>query len=368
RAHLGQLDGTWPQGDVSHRDWIAFAWRWAELRARIGVVSHDLDARLALVSELKPVQLPMDEAFDEWIRHRYALLPSLVSMGTPIMVHQIPGILEREICNGDRVALVVMDGMALDHWVTLRGLLSGHGQPMECEENACFACLPTLTSVSRQAIFAGRLPSSFPDTWNTTAKESRHWQRLGGDWGLPPVAVRYAHLRLRSLVEGTDPCLLVSDLDDYRTRLMAIVVPDIDELAHAATLGMADMQHDIRLWAAAGHWSRLIEGLLERGFTVYITADHGSIEAEGKGQPREGVTVDQRAMRARVYEREEYLAPVLAAHPFAREWTPVGLPEGLRVLVPEQLSAFAPPGEIVVAHGGLSLEEVVVPFIRLRRI
>ncbi len=368
RAHLGQLDGTWPHADASHRAWIAFAWRWAELRARIGVAGHDLDTRLALVSELKPVQLPMEQAFDEWLRRRYGLLPSLVSMNAPIMVHQISGVLERGIRSGERVALLVMDGMALDHWVTLRGLLSGHGNPVECGENACFACLPTLTSVSRQAIFAGRLPSSFPETWNTTAKESVHWERLGGDWGLPPAAIRYTHLRLRNLPEGADPCALVPDLDDYRTRLMAIVVPDIDELAHAAKLGMADMQHDIRLWGAAGTWARLIKGLLVRGFTVYVTADHGSVEAEGKGQPREGVTVDQRAMRARVYEREEYLAPVLAAHPFAREWPPIGLPEGLRVLVPEQLAAFAPRGEIVVAHGGPSLEEVIVPFVRLRRV
>ncbi len=367
RALLGQLDGTWPHGDASHREWIAFAWLWAQLRARIGAPGHGLDARLALISELKPVQLPMEQAFDEWLRRRYGLLPSLVSIAAPIMVHQISAVLERGIRSGERVALLVMDGMALDHWVTLRSLLSAHGKSVECEETACFACLPTLTSVSRQAIFAGRLPASFPDTWNTTAKEAAHWQRLGGDWGLPPTAVRYAHLRLRNLPEGVDPCALVPDLDDYRTRMMAIVIPDIDELAHAAKLGMADMQHDIRLWGAAGDWTRLIEGLLERGFTVYVTADHGSVEAEGKGQPREGVTVDQRAMRARVYGREEYLGPVLAAHPFAREWPPVGLPEGLCVLVPEQLAAFAPPGETVVAHGGLSLEEVVVPFVRLRR-
>lgn len=46
-------------------------------------------------------------------------------------------------------------------------------------------------------------------------------------------------------------------------------------------------------------------------------------------------------------------------------WPGFGLPQGYSVLLAGGRSAFVSEGEEVVSHGGISLEEVVVPFVRI---
>ena len=51
--------------------------------------------------------------------------------------------------------------------------------------------------------------------------------------------------------------------------------------------------------------------------------------------------------------------------PTAIEWSNVGLPAQMRVLLAPQLGAFLNVGDHAVCHGGIALEEVIVPFIRI---
>jgi hypothetical protein len=87
---------------------------------------------------------------------------------------------------GGRVALVVVDGLALDQWVVLRDSLGG----LRCEEGATFAWVPTLTTVSRQAIFSGEVPFHFADHLHTTSREAAHWARFWDDHGCVEVPLR----------------------------------------------------------------------------------------------------------------------------------------------------------------------------------
>ena len=53
--------------------------------------------------------------------------------------------------------------------------------------------------------------------------------------------------------------------------------------------------------------------------------------------------------------------------PAAVEWTSVGLPAGLEVLLAPGLDAFLNAGDHAVCHGGIALEEVIVPFVEITR-
>jgi hypothetical protein len=57
----------------------------------------------------------------------------------------------------ERVALLVIDGMAIDQWRILRDTLDG----FHVDEHAIFSWIPTLTQIGRQAIFSGRVPLEF---------------------------------------------------------------------------------------------------------------------------------------------------------------------------------------------------------------
>jgi len=122
--------------------------------------------------------------------------------------------------------------------------------------------------------------------------------------------------------------------------------------------------HDaVRRWS--GKAISLFQRLLDEGIDVYMTADHGNIAAEGVGTPKEGVLVEVGGKRARIYDSPSFRAEVESEYPDTIAWPSIGLPPNRYVLLPKGLRAFAQSGKHVVSHGGIALEEVVVPFVRI---
>ena len=77
----------------------------------------------------------------------------------------------------------------------------------------------------------------------------------------------------------------------------------------------------------------LIGHLLDYGYEVWLTADHGNIECESKGRPSEVVIAETRGERVRVYPTQELRSQVAASLTLAYEWQPVGLPENYFPLI-----------------------------------
>ncbi len=106
---------------------------------------------------------------------------------------------------------------------------------------------------------------------------------------------------------------------------------------------------------------------IKKGFAVYLTADHGNVTATGIGNPREGVLVETRGKRVRVYDRTEFLEEVASKFPDSMRWPNHGLPPARYVLLAGDLKAFTTAGDEIVSHGGIALEEVMVPFVAITR-
>jgi hypothetical protein len=111
--------------------------------------------------------------------------------------------------------------------------------------------------------------------------------------------------------------------------------------------------------------ARLVDLLLGSGFAVYVTSDHGNVEATGWGKLSEGVLSELSGARARVYTDEALRAQAHKRFPAAISWPPTGLPNDFLALLAPGRSAFTDEGKRVVAHGGLSIEEVIVPYVRI---
>lgn len=109
----------------------------------------------------------------------------------------------------------------------------------------------------------------------------------------------------------------------------------------------------------------LLDLLLHHDFAVFLTSDHGNIEAVGIGRPSEGAVADLKGDRVRVYPDRLLRAGVKARFPDALEWPSLGLPEDYLPLFAPGRTAFIPEGERIVGHGGPSLEELIVPLIRI---
>jgi hypothetical protein len=293
----------------------------------------------------------------------YADLPSLPVVKGPVLVHHVPRFLAmRREAGESRVALVVFDGMAMDQWIQIREFLAKRAPEIGFEEGACFAWLPTLTSVSRQALFAGMKPREFANSIDTTGNEPKLWSGFWQGHGLDAneVVYRKSMKRTEHLPE------LEASLSDARIRAVGIVVGMIDEMVHGDQLGKRGIASQIASWCETGFVEGLLHTLLDNGFHIYLTADHGNIDAVGIGRINEGATAEMRGARVRVY-RSEALAASAPGDINAFRLDTAGLPADFLPFFAGGRGAFVRNGEPTVAHGGLSIEELVVPFVKVTR-
>lgn len=348
-----------PNQNARYADWIAFALNWAELSSLVHCGNRaQYQARLREIGEA------LNTTFSGWLADHYASLINLPPT-PPAMLHQVPRRLARAIEDSGcgRVALIVVDGLALDQWVTLRPLLQQQDATLVMRESATFAWIPTLTSVSRQAIFSGKPPLYFPASINSTNSEEKLWKQFWEGHGLSRLDVAYQ----RGLGDGDAAKVLDAVIHPGKTRVVGLVVDKVDKIMHGMQLGSAGMHNQIKQWCQDGFLAALIGHLLSYGFEVWLTADHGNIQCEGKGRPSEGVIAETRGERVRVYPTPELRAQVAGAFPFGHEWQPVGLPADYFPLVAGGHDAFVSPREAIVGHGGTAIEEVIVPLVKFER-
>ncbi len=89
-------------------------------------------------------------------------------------------------------ALIVVDGLALDQWVSLRRVLQEYDNSLIIKESAVFAWIPKLTSVSRQLIFSGKPPCYFPLSIKTTNNEEKPWKQFWENNNIFRLDIAYA--------------------------------------------------------------------------------------------------------------------------------------------------------------------------------
>jgi hypothetical protein len=316
-----------------------------------------------LEQRLDALRSRIDSALTGWVVKRYASLINLPP-APPVMLHHIPRFLARSLGDDRRtkIAFLLVDGLALDQWIALREVLGELDSKLRFRENAVFAWIPTITSVSRQATFAGKPPIYFPASIHTTDKEPGLWTQFWVDQGLTQHEVAYA----KGLGDG--------DLDEVsellsrpRLRVVGLVIDKVDRIMHGMELGAAGMHSQVRQWARQGFMRDLLGLLHDRGFQVYLASDHGNIEARGVGRPAEGAVADLRGERVRVYSNPRLRAQIKERFPESLKWPSVGLPEDYLALIAPNRTAFVRAGETLVGHGGISVEELLVPLVQIDR-
>jgi hypothetical protein len=333
-----------PPPNTRHTQWRTFAMRWGEATAQVlrSAPSADIDRRF------KNLRETIDTCFWDWLKPHYGLLLSLSSVPTPVTVHKVaPYLASRQ---GAKKALLVLDGFSMVAWQLLRSEWLKGGVGFDWTESAIFAMIPTITSISRQSIFAGKLPSAFPKHLDSTYHEPNHWQRFWGDG--PKVA--YDKGKLREIQKR-----LSETTANFQIPVVGFVINDVDDIADAEVQGLFGLAASLKHWAETEHLDTLINQLLQEDYHVVLTSDHGQTCAKGIGTLREGLTVESTCRRARLYASEA-LRP---AHPNAHPWRGYGLPNELFPLLSAGYTAFATEGREIVTHGGAAIEEVIVPFI-----
>lgn len=356
---FGLVEKELPTPEARYSDWTAFALKWAELSSLVYCGEHPV-----YQTRLREMGDTLNTAFAAWLVDHYSSLMNLPPTN-PAMLHHVPRRLvrDREDSANGQIALIVVDGLSLDQWVTVRQILQKQNAHLVMRESATFAWIPTLTSVSRQSIFSGKPPLYFPSSINSTNSEGKLWTQFWEGQGLSRLDVAYQ----RGLGDGDAVDILDSIIHPGKTKAVGLVVDKIDKIMHGMQLGSAGMHNQIKQWCQGEFLTSLVAQLLEYDYDVWLTADHGNIQCDGKGRPSEGVIAETRGERARVYPSSELRSQVAESFPFAYEWPPIGLPANYFPLVAGGHDAFVNQGDTVVGHGGVAIEEVIVPLVKFER-
>ncbi len=356
------LKDTFPNKEASYTKWTDYALKWAELSCLIHNRVHNQDDEIQ--SQFIDIGNEINKSFSMWLDENYSNLMSLPAIN-PAMLHHIPRRLsmEMEQSKDALLALIVVDGLSLDQWISIRQILKGNDSELWINESAVFAWIPTLTSVSRQSIFSGKAPYYFPSSIKTTNNEGKLWKQFWENHNVSRLDISYA----RGLSDGDVENVMDSIFNPGKTKAVGLVIDKIDKIMHGMQLGSAGMHNQIRQWCRKGFLQSLINFLLNNGYDVWMTSDHGNIECTGKGNPSEGVIAETRGERVRIYPSEELRSQIADQFDFAQVWKPIGLPADYFPLVAGDKDAFTHQGSTVVGHGGVSIEEVIVPLVNFKR-
>lgn len=356
-----RLRESLPGPESYHTEWIRYALVWAEWSAlRLHLVPQHNE-------ETEALRQTIEHAFTSWVQEKFASLHNLSAINSPAMVHHVAPHMAFNRSEGQgRQALIVVDGLALDQWTLLRKAIRNKVEiPFGLDETATFAWIPTLTSISRQSIFAGATPLYFPKSLETTGQERSHWLKFWEERGLRKSEIQYT----KEGTDQTDAVLLRQILElaeNHKTQVLGVVVSKVDQLVHGTPTGRGGLQAAIKHWAETGLLPELISALLNLDFDIYITSDHGNTYSHGVGKPSVGVLADLRGQRALAFPDRLLRDNVAKDYPRCISWPQIALPDSWNVLLAPPRGAFIPEGKQLVTHGGISLEEVIVPFVRIQ--
>jgi hypothetical protein len=284
-----------------------------------------------------------DKAFTRFIDDGYAKLYSEIGGGAPAIITKTL----RAICGDDnkKVALLVMDGMSMFDFEIISRCFDG----IDYELYGSFAIIPTTTPISRQSLLSGKYPRELatPFSLANEEKEFRAGAKVQGYTDNQIQYVRGFELEISPFV-----------------KIVAVIVNEVDDIVHGQKQERTGMFNDMNVLGKSGKLQKLIRQLAGRGFTVYITADHGNAPCVGVGGFRSGVEIETRSMRMAVLKDFADENGLLTE--YADEYPGYYLDKKYRYFVCKSGVSFDSKGERVMTHGGMTLDEVVVPFVKIK--
>lgn len=311
---------------------LRFAIRYGEARSAGAVSDEDWDY--------------IDGRFTEWVQKTYGIM---LNSPNPEVLRTVRLLddLDSEV-GSDRLMLVVIDALSLQAWPQIRDRWISHGAIGRAETRAAFAVLPTITSFGRRALFEGRQPSQFGREPHSQRLERRLWSERYGGSGEYLEAGEESGIR-EAIMRGRERVCVVDVTWDKRGHA---VDPSVDSIIDAA-----------RVWAAKSRCGAHVHTALNAGYRVFVTSDHGQVECRGIGRLDVGTIPEEKCKRVIWFNNPEVSAS------YAREGTlsyrPTGLPKGVCPLFALGRASFDILGAQAVSHGGLSLDELIVPVVEV---
>ena len=297
-----------------------------------------------------------------------------------------PDIVEKfvvpEMKKGKNVLFVVIDCMRLDQWLLIEPMIA---ELYNIQRQSYFSLLPTATPFARNAIFSGLFPDKihevYPDTYNELDEGSlnRFEEKFIAD-NLSRHGVRPErppkYVKINVNTDGEALYKKVSDL--FGTPLVSIVFNFLDILVHGRSNNVilkeiagteAAFRSLMKSWFEHSSLFAILKAFADEDYTVVITSDHGSTLCK-RGTKAHGKKSTSTNLRYKYGDnlKSDPKDSILIKNP--GEWRLPKLGLATTYIIAKEDYYFVYPNnynEMVrhfqnsFQHGGLSLEEMVIP-------
>lgn len=360
---------------------------WMELYKKLVYWELELSATDGAMQEMLRMQKEeANLAFARFIRREYEgwlLRPDERPMLSPDVFRRAVFPRLRE---GRKVFLLVLDNFRYDQWRVLSHELA---DDFDMDEQLYFAILPTATQYARNAIFAGLMPRQiremYPDLW--VDEEEDEGKNLNEEALIARQMERFRRreeFTYHKLNDSVAADRLLSQFGRLtRTPLNVLVVNFIDILSHART--ESKMVRELAANEAAYRsitlsWFRhtpvaeLFHTLASLDYDILITTDHGSIRVDTPSKVVGDRNVNTN-LRYKLGKNLSYNAREVFE---VRDPKRLGLPSpnlstayifatGSRFFAyPNNYNYYVQYYKDTFQHGGVSMEEMIVPLVALR--
>lgn len=351
-----------PHGNTDLRDWLNLTAEWAEvvyLINRLPKEQYD-----SIQPEFYTAREILNTGFVNFVLARYSAVDYYQDNKGPISLAGINAWLLQNYSLDERLALVCFDGLALDQWFLLKNYLSSVLSNIDFRENRVYALTPSLTSISRQSLFAGRRPDSFADTWDKTNKDADRWQSYWINKGVPAKRIAYVPLKTNDLLATS-----LKEVMDSNNKRLGILINTFDDVMHSSkefpiSSDKRVLYASLQAYLADTKLSDMIKMLVNNDYKIIITADHGNTCAFGSGVTPPKAFIETYAKRVAIFN-DEKLAREFADQNDALYFRTKSLPGNLFPVYYSGFRMFNTKNSVEITHGGLSIEELIVPFIEV---
>ena len=359
---------------------------WYELYRKIVFWELELAATETNMDDLLRMQKSeANNEFAKFIRRNYESW--MKSDEHPMLSHEV---MKKKVFplldNGEKVFLVVIDNFRLDQWRVVKPILSEY---FTIDEDDLYcSILPTATQYARNAIFSGLMPidisRQFPDLW--IDEDEEEGKNINEEPLINTIIQRYrkkyrfSYNKLNDSAAGEKLLQNFSRLES--NDLNVLVINFVDMLSHARTESkmIRELAHsDAAYRSLTESWFRhsaaidIFKRISEKGFRVVLTTDHGTIKVDNPikviGDKNTNTNLRYKVGKNLSYNQKQVYeiknpkefglpAPNLSStYIFAYSHDFFAYPNNYNYYVQYYNDTFQ--------HGGISMEEIMIPSITM---
>ncbi len=292
-----------------------------------------------------------------------------------------------ELSDKQPTLLIVIDNLRYDQWKAFEPIVSNYYK--KTSESSFYSILPTATQYARNAIFSGLMPSEMekrhPEYWKNDVDEggknlfeaeflAAQMKRLG----LQNLKTEYH--KITNLQSGKK---LVENFKSLKNNDLSVIVYNfVDMLSHSKTemevvkeLASNDKAYrSLTLsWFKNSPLLEMIQKAQQMGFKLILTTDHGTINVNNPskviGDRDTSLNLRYKTGRSLTYEskdvfavkdpKEIYLPSITMSSSF------IFAKGDMFLAYPNNYNHYVSYFRNTYQHGGVSLEEMIIPFVVL---